>query len=92
MVERRSGRDARSGGSDQYGGESVTALAGKSAVLVGGSLGTDGITDGADELVLPWCVPNQLQLRFGRPLRLGEMCDLEAFHPVNVRVGAPARW
>jgi hypothetical protein len=33
----------------EYGGESVTALTGFTAVLVGGSAGTDGSTDGAAE-------------------------------------------
>jgi hypothetical protein len=34
----------------EYGGESVTALTGFTAVLVGGSAGTDGRTDRADIL------------------------------------------
>jgi hypothetical protein len=34
---------------NEHGGESVTALTGFTAVLVGGSAGTDGSTDGAAE-------------------------------------------
>jgi hypothetical protein len=33
----------------EHGGESVTALAGKAAVLVGRPAGTDGVTDGSAE-------------------------------------------